>query len=160
MSRHRSDDEIVELLKATVTVPEPSPLFWAHAARRVREAIDREPLRRSIWLGGLVWTGGGLLAASLAAVLVLPPRPVPAPSVALPHAASVVSTPTIPDASADGDSWTVVASLGGDLDVNAAARAGWLATGETTDRAMQALDADEIDELATLLHHALEETGM
>ena len=43
----------------------------------------------------------------------------------------------------DEDSWTLVASLGGDLDVDAAARAGLLAPGETTDRAMQALDADE-----------------
>ncbi len=45
MSRHLSDDEIVELLKATDTVPEPSPLFWEHAARRVRAAVDAEPRR-------------------------------------------------------------------------------------------------------------------
>jgi len=153
MSRHLSDDEIVEMLKATDTVPEPSPLFWEHAARRVRAAIDAGPPRRSAWFGRLAWTGGGLAAATLAALLVLQPRP----SRVLPRAVAVAPAPTVNDiAVPDEDSWTFVASLGGDLDVDAAARAGWLAPGETTDRAMQALDADERAELATLLHHALE----
>lgn len=152
MSRCLSDDEIVEMLKATDTVPEPSPLFWDHAARRVREAVDAEPARRSAWLGRLAWTGGGLVAASLAALLVLQPRPSTAP----PRAAFVVPAPALADtAPLDEDSWTFVASLGGELDVDAAARAGLLAPGETTDRAVQALDADERAELATLLHSAL-----
>ncbi len=50
-----------------------------------------------------------------------------------------------------------MASLGGDLDVDAAARAGLLAPGEAADRAMQVLDAEERAELATLLHRALED---
>jgi hypothetical protein len=75
MSRHLSDDEIVEMLKATDTVPEPSPLFWEHAARRVRAAVDAEPPRRSPWLGRLAWTGGGLVAALVAALIVQPRFP-------------------------------------------------------------------------------------
>ena len=75
MNRPLSDDEIVEMLKAADTVPEPSPLFWEHAARRVRAAVDAEPPRRSAWFGRLAWTGGGLAAASVAVLLVLQPRP-------------------------------------------------------------------------------------
>ena len=80
MSHHLSDEEIVELLKAADTVPEPSPLFWEHAARRVRTAIDQEPSPPSIWLRGLLWTGGGLAAAALTALLAVQPRPSTVPS--------------------------------------------------------------------------------
>ena len=48
-----------------------------------------------------------------------------------------------------------MASLGGDLDMDEAARAGLLAPGESSDRAVLALDDDERVELATLLHSAL-----
>ncbi len=153
MSRPPSDDEIVEMLKAADTVPEPSPLFWEHAARRVRAAVDAEPPRRSAWFGRLAWTGGGLVAALVATLLVLQPRPSHVP----PTAVALSPAPAVNDVTGlDEDSWTFVASLGGDLDVDAAARAGLLAPGELTDRAMQALDADERGELAILLHQALE----
>ena len=46
-----------------------------------------------------------------------------------------------------------------DLDVDAAARAGLLAPGETTDRALQALDADERAELATPPQPRVARTG-
>lgn len=152
MSRPLSDEEIVELLKAADTVPEPSPLFWDHAARRVRAAIDQEPARPSAWLRRLSWTGGGLAAVALAALLVVQPRP----SSVLPRAAIVSPAPSPADeAMSEEDSWTFVASLGGDLDIDAAARAGLLAPGETSDRAVQALDDDERAELAALLHSAL-----
>jgi hypothetical protein len=151
MNRPLSDDEIVERLKSADTVPEPSPLFWEHAARRVRAAVDADAPRRSVWVGRLAWTGSGLAAAALAALLVLPRSPV---STRLP---AVAPGQTMADtAPLDEDSWTFVASLGGDLDMETAAGAGWLAPGETTDRAVQALDADERAEVATLLHRALD----
>ena len=152
MSRHLSDDEIVEMLKAADTVPEPSPLFWEHAARRVRAAVDVEPPRGSPWFGRLAWTGGGLVAALVAGLIVQPRSPhVPPTAVAVSPAPAVNEVTGL-----DEDSWTFVASLGGDLDVDAAARAGLLAPGEATDRAMQAMDAEERAEVAILLHHALE----
>ena len=77
MNRPLSDDEMVERLKSADTVPEPSPLFWEHAARRVRAAVDAEAPRRSVWAGRLVWMGSGLAAAAMAALLVLPRSPVP-----------------------------------------------------------------------------------
>jgi len=151
MSRHLSDEEIVDRLKAADTVPEPSPLFWEHAARRVRAAIDDAPPRPSAWLRRLVWTGGGLAASALAALLVVQQRPASVPAAG----ATPSRAPAASAAASDQDSWTFVASLGGDLDVDGAARAGLLATGETSDRAVLALDADERVELATLLHSAL-----
>jgi hypothetical protein len=152
MSRHLSDEEIVELLKAADSVPEPSPLFWEHAARRVRTAIDREPSRPSVWLRGLLLTGGSLVAAALAALLAMQPRPSRVP----PDAAAPSRATSLADmAEPDEDSWTFVASLGGDLDIDAAARAGLLLPGETSDRAVLVLDDDERAELATLLHGAL-----
>lgn len=151
MTRPLSDDEIVELLKATDTVPEPSPLFWAHAARRVREALDLEPAPTPTWRRGLAWTAGAMVATALAALLLVVRAPGPP--------AGVDVQPSVGGevAALDEASWTFVASLGGDMDVEAAERAGLVATGETTDRAVQALDADERAELASLLHRALAE---
>ena len=151
MNRPLSDDEIVERLRSADTVPEPSPLFWEHAARRVRAAVDAEVPRRSVWVGRLAWVGGGLAAAAMAALLVLPRSPVPT---RLPVVAP--GPPMAETGPLDEDSWTFVASLGGDLDVETAAGAGLLAPGETTERAVQALDADERAEVATLLHRALD----
>jgi hypothetical protein len=152
VNRRMSDDEIVDLLKASDTVPEPSPLFWEHAARRVRTAIDREPAHVPSLLRRLVWTGGGLAAAALMTSLVVL-RTVPVvPSETNPM--SAVPTPVNESASTE-DAWAFVASLGDELDVDAVEGAGWLARGETADRAVQALDADERDELAALLHGVL-----
>ena len=152
MTRRLSDDEIVEMLKASDTVSEPSPLYWEQAARRVRVAVDREPPRRLARFGRLAWAGG-LVAASVAVLLVLQTRTSHLP----PQATAVSIAPTANDLTTlDEDSWTFVASLGGDLDVDTAARAGLLAPGEASDRAMQALDAEERAELASLLNRALQ----
>ena len=151
MNRPLSDDEMVERLKSADTVPEPSPLFWEHAARRVRAAVDAEAPRRSVWAGRLVWMGSGLAAAAMAALLVLPRSPVPTRLPAVAPGQTIAEIGTL-----DEDSWTFVASLGGELDMETAAGAGLLAPGETTDRAVQALDADERAEVATLLRSALD----
>jgi hypothetical protein len=150
MNRPFSDDEIVERLKSADTVPEPSPLFWEHAARRVRAAVDAESPRRSVWAGRLAWMGSGLAAAAMAALFVLPHSPVPTRVPAVAPGQTVAEIGTL-----DEDSWTFVAALGGDLDMETAAGAGLLAPGETTDRVVQALDADERAEVATLLQSAL-----
>lgn len=153
MNRPLSDDEIVDMVKASDSVPEPSPLFWEHAARRVRTAVDAEPPRRSAWSPRPAVTAGGLLAASLAAWLVVAPRPSNVP----PGSVDAVSVAPVTDADVlDEDSWTLLTSLSDELDVEAATGAG-LVAGETTIRALEGLDADERAELATLLNRALEE---
>ena len=153
MNRQLSDDEIVDLVKASDSVPEPSPLFWEHTARRVRAAVDAEPPRRSAWTLRLAWTASALLAASLGTWLVVAPRP----SNVAPRSVDAESMVPVTDAdSLDEDSWTLLASLSDELDVEAATGAG-LVAGETTIRALEGLDADERAELATLLNRALEE---
>ena len=151
MNRPPSDDELVERLKSADTVPEPSPLFWEHAARRVRAAVDADAPRRSVWVARLAWMGSGLAVAAMAVLLVLPRSPVPTRVPAVAPGQTMAETETV-----DEDSWTFVASLGADLDVETAVGAGLLAPGETADRAVQALDADERAEVATLLHRALD----
>ena len=150
MSRRLSDDEIVERLKATDTVPEPSPLFWEHAARRVRAAVDAKPPRRSVLDRPARVDGqAGWLRQPMAALLVLPRSP-------RAHPTPWLSSPATDDRR-DRDARRRF------VDVCGVARRGLrhgrrphglalLAPGETTDRAMQALDAEERAEVATLLH--------
>ena len=101
-----------------------------------------------------MWTAAGLAAASLAVWLVMAPRPSPAPTRAADGLRAVAAEEN--DAR-DEDSWALVASLGDELDVDAATRVGLVAPGDTTDRALEGLDADVLVELATLLNRALEE---
>ena len=138
MSRHLSDDEIVELLKATDTVPEPSPLFWEHAARRVRAAVDAEaPRRFELDRPAPVDRRRACRGVDCGAA-----RVAAAPCARAAQPGGRVARAGKDDVTGlDEDSWTFVASLSEDFDVDAAARAGLLAPGESTDRAMLALDA-------------------
>lgn len=133
-------------------VPEPSPLFWTHAASRVRRAIDadsrqHDPSSRA----RLIWAGGMAVAALVAWVAVRPaperiPEPVAPPAVTL--AGPADSSPL------DEESWDVIAALGSDLDVDTA-QAGIVAADDASDRALLALDDDERAELGALLSRAL-----
>lgn len=112
---------MVEELRG-VPVPEPSPLFWDHLTRRVREAIEAEPpprddLRRRWWalmpatvvvavaVGVLWWT--------------LPPRPAAGPSLETSAAVTLEGLPPgwdTDDAPAvEDDSWDVVLALAEDV---------------------------------------------
>jgi len=58
---------------AAVDVPEPSPLFWDHLSRRVRDAVAAEDRRGGSWWTGLAARGivaATVLAGVLAIVLV------------------------------------------------------------------------------------------
>ena len=142
-------------------VPEPSPLFWSHAAARIRQAVAAEPPARSWSARRLAWvTGGiGLAAVSLALLLVQGDerRGRVAGGGAPPGVAAVDAGAAVVE---DGP-WDLVAALGGDLDLDAAARSGLLPDDGWSDRAVLALDADERSELAALLERALrrEEIG-
>src|SRR3984893_7570781 len=56
---------------AEVAVPEPSPLFWDHLSRRVREAVAAdEGLHKGSWLGGWsLWKVAPLSALAVAALV-------------------------------------------------------------------------------------------
>lgn len=137
-------------------VPEPSPLFWTHSAARVRAAIAAEPVPSRRWWPRLAWAGGGLTAAAVA-VLLVAGRPDPAPPpvrVAAAHA-TAAAVPAATDEAQDDESWTLVAALGGELDVDTASRSGLLPSGGLADRALLVLDEAERSELAALLESEL-----
>jgi hypothetical protein len=138
----------------TDLVPEPSPLFWTHSARRVREAIDAAPAARRPWGGQLAWAAGGLAAAAVAVVLLVDrpgDRPPPSAPVASHGVPAAAPANLAGDDTADDGPWALVAALGGELDVEAATRSGLVPPGDLADRALLALDEAERSELAALL---------
>lgn len=138
-----------------VGVPDPSPLFWQHFSRRVREAIDAEPVpasSRRRWLPGNLrwsaWVPIGALAALVAALVLSVPRDssVPEP---LPNEIAAAET------LAADDHWVLVADLVGDVDWDTAHAAGLTVEPGAVDRAVLQLSADEQAELARLLRAEL-----
>ncbi len=140
-------------------VPEPSPLFWQHAAARVRAAIDEEPAPVSRWRVAPVAWVGGLAAATLVAWLAVRPSPPasspPVAPPAMPHAVDARDPSPL-----DDESWAVISALGSDLDVEAVAQSGLVAAGDMSDRALLVLDDDERMELGALLENELRRPGI
>jgi predicted anti-sigma-YlaC factor YlaD len=133
-------------------VPEPSPLFWDHQAARIAEAVAAEPTLHASLLPRLGW-GGAVAAAVVAGLVVLVPHRVPS-GVPAPGTMPAVAPS---EASADVESdhaWTLLTTVGGDLDEESAVDALHPAPG-TVDEAVGALDPDERAVLAALLRHGL-----
>ena len=133
-------------------VPEPSPLFWDHQAARIAEAVAAEPARPRSWLPRLAW-GGAVAAAVVAGLVVFVPHRVPS-GAAAPSAMPAVAPPA---ASADVESdhaWTLLTTVGGDLDEESAVDALHPAP-DTVDEAVGELDPDERAVLAALLRDGL-----
>jgi hypothetical protein len=136
----------------TEDVPEPSPLYWGHASARIkaRVAADAVPhgskAMRWAWLTGLA----GAAAVATVMMIARPPDTVP---VADRTERSAVAVATFGDA--DDGSWPLVESAAGTLDVDEAVRAGLLGAGDTTDRAVLQLSADERAELGAMLEAEL-----
>ena len=133
-------------------VPEPSPLFWDHQAARIAEGVAAEPARPRSWLPRLAW-GGAVAVAIVAGLVVFVPHRVP-PGAAAQSAIPVVAPPV---ASAEGESdhaWTLLTTVGGDLDEESAVDALHPAPG-TVDEAVGELDPDERAVLAALLRDRL-----
>jgi hypothetical protein len=138
-------------------VPEPSPLYWTHAAERVRAAIAAEPQTASLGYGRRVaWAAGGLAIAAMVAWLIVRPS-----SPTLVTDPATASAPAIADDVADlqlldeEDSWTLVSALGAELDMETAAGSSLLATQNASDRALLVLNDDERVELGALLTNEL-----
>ena len=133
-------------------VPEPSPLFWDHQAARIAEAVAAEPPRPASWLPRLAW-GGAVATAVVAGLIVFVPHRVPS-GVPAPGAMPAVAPS---EASADVESdhaWTLLTTVGGDLDEESAVDALHPAP-DTVDEAVGALDPDERAVLAALLRDGL-----
>ncbi len=133
-------------------VPEPSPLFWDHQAARIAEAVASEPARPASWLPRLAW-GGAVAAAVVAGLIVFVPHRVPS-GVPAPGVMPGIATP---GASADVESdhaWTLLTTVGADLDEDSAVDALGPAP-DTVDEAVGELDPDERAVLAALLRDGL-----
>jgi hypothetical protein len=136
-------------------VPEPSPPFRAHAAARIRQAVAAEPPARAWSARRLAWVTGGIgLAAVSLALLVVEgdDRRGRVADGVVPPGVEAIDAGT---AVVENGSWDLVAALGADLDLDAAAQSGLLPDDGLSDRALLALDADERSELAALLERAL-----
>ena len=134
-------------------VPEPSPLFWQHFSKRVREAIDAEPAFVASWRGWLRWQVvvpvGATALVAVALITTVPREAVGPPTLAVEER---VEPP------ASDDNWVLVADLVGDVDWDTARAAGLTVEPGDAERAVLELSADEQVELTRLLKAELMRT--
>lgn len=134
-------------------VPEPSPLFWDHQATRIAAAISAEPESRPSWLPRLAWSGVAA-AALIAAVVVFVPHRSPSGADTARRTAAV-PTPTGQPADIEGDrAWTLLTTVGSDLDEDSAVEALHPSPG-TMDDVVNDLAPDERAAFAALLREGL-----
>ena len=132
-----------------VSAPEPSPLFWTHFSERVRTAIDDEVAPGGNWPSWLRWQVllplGATAMIILALMLSVPKQDASESDYALqtPETSEAPQPPV--------DSWTMVADLVGELNLETAAEAGVLVAPGLAERAVLELTADEQQELTRLL---------
>jgi hypothetical protein len=128
-----------------VSVPEPSPLFWNHFSARVNDAIDAEPAGAPPqWLRWQVLLPIGAAAVVILALMFAVPVQ-KQPEAVDAHAVEAGEVAQTPD-----DNWVMVATLVGDLDLDAATETGVLEPG-VAERAVLTLTAEEQQELTRLL---------
>jgi hypothetical protein len=137
-----------------VTVPEPSPLFWAHFSRRVRTAIDAEPQAASGWREWVRWPVLAPIAALALIVMGLAVAVPRQPVVPVPLATNAAPADVI----GQDEGFAVVAELVGDLDWETAMSAGLSVAPGAADRAVLELTAAEQRELSRLLKAELTRT--
>jgi hypothetical protein len=132
-----------------VDVPEPSPLFWDHLARRVGDAIAQEPAparRRAWWAPRLAWAVVALAATAVGAGYVARHRAVAPPvtaHVVAPASADAIAPSPMADDLAPDEGWALIAATADEAGVDAfapqAGQAEWT---------ISSLSAEERDALA------------
>ena len=152
-------------------VPEPSPLFWDHLSARVQDAIAAEPRPSP---APLAWLGDIRRLAPLAAVAVIAaalwspvstrwrPRidaPLPGVSVAPASLSGDRDQPVDAVDPKTSEVWDVLTAAAADLELDAAHDAGMAVQPAAIDRAVQRLNADELNELGRLLQTELRRAG-
>jgi hypothetical protein len=95
------------------TVPEPSPLFWDHLSRRVRDATAHEPVLRGPWwrLGWQPVTAAGAMVAVAALAVAL--RTAPIRDTHVPDAAGVSDIAS--SGGTEDDAWAVMEQMAASL---------------------------------------------
>lgn len=131
-----------------LSVPEPSPLFWQHFSERVRTAIDGGVASGNDWPSWLRWQVlfplGAVAMIILALMISVPKQDAEVQEVALQEAAPAIE-----------GSWTMVAELVGEFNLETAVEAGVVVTPGLAERAALELTADEQQELTRLLRAEL-----
>jgi len=144
-------------------VPEPSPLFWDHLSRRVREGIAAEGAPGSRFAGWRwetalpaswrTWAMAGVAAAVLISIYVTAPRTL-TPSGGR-AGASAPSAGLQPFGAADDPSLLLFADLAEQMDSGAITEAGWSSHVGAVDEVVASLTDDERLELQRLLKEEL-----
>ena len=147
---------------AAVDVPEPSPLFWQHFTRNVKDGIDEPQTIRAGWRLPWVaaWATATVVVISLITLLVLRPAEIP-------HQV-VDGQPRVEEAPAgfpaagtealdidDDEAWAVVRSLAEDLHYDDAREAGVVPRDGAVEHAATELSDDERAQLIRLLEEDL-----
>jgi hypothetical protein len=160
----------VESLRATMAaaagadVPEPSPLFWDHLSRRVREAVaaEKAPARGRRWPWP-IFVPAAAAAALLVAALLLPDRNPAGGGFAHPSEPSAsgpgsfsLADPLVPEEDA---SYALIRDLAADLDWETAVEAGLTAPDLAFGHLAGALEPAEQLELQRLLQAELSSNG-
>jgi hypothetical protein len=131
-------------------VPDPSPLYWEHQARRIASAIAAEPApRQSPRWARFAWAAGAAAAVSVVAFVLVREsggvRPAAGPPSGVAEQPVLAHVPA-----AEGGAWALVEELGAEVDPETASAALRPSPG-AIDRAVLELDPDERAELAALL---------
>ena len=132
-------------------VPEPSPLFWDHLSRRVREATDREAVpMAATWWAGLFrpLVAAAAIAATVAIVVLVRGQYPSAPG----QTASVPAVQTVAsDAPADDVAADVMSAVAGDLSFEDLRDANLLPSRAVVDQAVSKLNPEQQRELMRLV---------
>ena len=149
----RQLDELSSVLHDAkqVSVPEPSPMFWPHFSERVRAAIDEDAAPGNNWPSWMRWQVllplGAVAMIILGLMTTMPIEKPATESISYADAAVV-------DAPIDSESWSAVADLVGQLDLETASAAGVIEPG-VAEMAVLELTMEEQQELTRLLQAEL-----
>jgi len=137
-------------------VPEPSPLFWDHLSRRVREATDREPVPvAAAWWAGWwrpIVVAGAIAATVAVAVLVRHQHPSAPGQVAT---APAVQNAATSDPAAEDMTVDVMSAAVGDLSFDELRDANMVPSRAVVDQAVSKLNPDQQRELMRLVREEM-----
>jgi hypothetical protein len=165
--REQAESVRAALRSATsVTMPEPSPLFWDHLSARIREGAAAQPHIRRVW-----WRPGLIAALGCAAAIVVAigmsvrerPHPTVAPQIVTSEPAVSSPPATIVDEPADARAtdaaWALLRDAASDIEFDDATEAGLSVRPGAVDSAVLDLTPAERGALGRLLQDAIESRG-
>ena len=146
-------------------VPEPSPLFWDHLSARVRDAVANERVSRTpgwlVSLRPLAPVAAAVVVLVLLSATVILRRPMTSASESIADVVRVEPGMDV-DSTIDpahGEVWEVLTAAAADLELDDARAAGMSVQPAAIDRALQRLNADELNELGRLLQSELKRSS-